>query len=215
MDEDRQLALDGVRFFGEMSATVSHDIKNVLAIINENAGLLQDMLAMHARGMALNPERLETLAQSIDRQVARGDRMVKNMNQLAHSADHPTESVDVVATIGLLVDLAGRLIAMKGQAPHIEAPEAPVTVITNRFFLQRLIWACLCRALDACAADRRITISVEKAARAVHLRFSGLPDRFVDGGTPFPSPRETAAARVVNASISADESNGQIIMILN
>jgi hypothetical protein len=33
----------GLQFFGKMSASISHEIKNVMAIINENAGLLEDL----------------------------------------------------------------------------------------------------------------------------------------------------------------------------
>ena len=36
----------GLRFFGMMTASVSHEIKNVLAIINENAGLMSDLTQM-------------------------------------------------------------------------------------------------------------------------------------------------------------------------
>ena len=42
----------GLQFFGRMSASISHEIKNVLAIINENAGLLEDFSLMADRGGA-------------------------------------------------------------------------------------------------------------------------------------------------------------------
>ena len=32
----------GLQFFGKMTASISHEIKNVMAIINESAGLLDD-----------------------------------------------------------------------------------------------------------------------------------------------------------------------------
>ena len=34
----------GLFFFGKMSASISHELKNVLAIINENAGLAEDLM---------------------------------------------------------------------------------------------------------------------------------------------------------------------------
>jgi hypothetical protein len=49
MTDDSQAWPSRVRFFGEISASISHEIKNVLAIINENAGLLQDMVMMMKR----------------------------------------------------------------------------------------------------------------------------------------------------------------------
>ena len=115
-DDSQAMAAEGVRFFGEISASISHEIKNVLAIINENAGLLQDMVMMIEKGMPLSPERLSGLAQSMARQVKRGDRIVKDMNRFAHSADHPSETVDIGEVIHFICVLAARLIAMKGEA---------------------------------------------------------------------------------------------------
>ena len=48
---------EGLRFFGTMTASISHELKNALSIINEGAGLLEDLAAMSARGMALDPAR--------------------------------------------------------------------------------------------------------------------------------------------------------------
>lgn len=218
-DDSRTLAIEGVRFFGEMSASISHEIKNVLAIINENAGLLDDMVRMSEKGMPLATERLSALARSIVRQVTRGDRIVKGMNRFAHSADHAEESVDVGELLNFLCDLASRRIAMKGEAPRIEAPAMPVTVTTNRFFLENLVWACLCRAMDTRAgaqvAHEPLTIIAEKIADSARIRFCGLvQDAFTDRAH-FPSPKETATARLLGARLTADAEKGEIGLILS
>ncbi|WP_319521244.1 histidine kinase dimerization/phospho-acceptor domain-containing protein [uncultured Desulfosarcina sp.] len=214
-DESCLLAVDGVRFFGEMSASVSHEIKNVLAIIKENAGLLQDMLAMNARGLPLDPERLTRLAQSIDRQVARGDGIIKNMNRFAHSADHPSETVDVHETIGFVIDLAARLIVMKGRPPRFEAATVTLTAVTNRFFLERLIWACLCCAMEACDPEGTISVVAERIDATVRIRFQGLAENFFIDGTPFPSPEDATVGRMIGAQLSADENAKEIVIVLS
>jgi C4-dicarboxylate-specific signal transduction histidine kinase len=213
-DDSHALAIEGIRFFGEISASISHEIKNVLAIINENAGLLQDMIMMSEKGLPLNPERLSKLAHSISGQVARGDRIVKGMNQFAHSADVSTETVDVGAVVHFVSDLAARLIAMKGAAPQIEAPPTPVTTTTNRFFLENLVWACLCRAMDTCAPDRTVSVVAEKSENTARIRFCGLAENAFTDGTRFPSPRETAVARLLDAQLTADGKKGEISLIL-
>jgi C4-dicarboxylate-specific signal transduction histidine kinase len=209
---ERDLATEAVRFFGEISASVSHDIKNVLAIINENAGLLRDMLAMNATGMPLSSERLTRLAASIDRQVARGDGLVKKLNRLAHSADHPEEQVDVIEALELMVHLAGRLIAMRGEPPQVDKPQATVTAITNRFFLQQLIWTCLRRAVDLGSPDRPIRIQAESEAQGVRIRFRNLSDQMPADGTVFPSPETVATGGMIDACIHVDTDNGEIIL---
>jgi len=86
-DELGPLGWMGVRFFGRMSASISHEIKNVLAIINENAGLLDDFALMAEKGMPLDPRRLGKVAESLMKQVRRADAIVRNMNKFAHSVD--------------------------------------------------------------------------------------------------------------------------------
>lgn len=213
-DNQALLAIEGVRFFGEMEASVSHEIKNVLAIINENAGLLQDMLGMHEKGMPLSPERLSRLAQSIARQVSRGDSIVKNMNRFAHSADDAKAQVDVGALVKFMTRLAGRLIDMKGLPPDIETPEETISVATNRFFLENLVWRCLCQAMDACPAHRAVSICVEETGSSARIRFygwDGMALKFIDG---FPSSQDVAVARLLKATLTIDNETGEICINL-
>ena len=213
-DDSKALAIEGVRFFGEISASITHEIKNVLAIINENAGLLQDMVMMSEKGMPLSPERLTKLSRSIVGQVARGDRIVKGMNQFAHSADVSAEIVDVYAVVLFLSDLNARLIAMKGKAPQIGMPATPVTAVTNRFFLENLVWACMSRAMDAGSPDQTVSVKIEKIEDAACIRFCGLSGDAFARGTNFPSPRETVVARILGARLTADGEKGEISLIL-
>jgi C4-dicarboxylate-specific signal transduction histidine kinase len=213
-DDSRALAVEGVRFFGEISASISHEIKNVLAIINENAGLLEDMLMMNAKGMPLSPERLSKLAQSITRQVNRGDRIVQGMNRFAHSADHPDEAVDVGDVVAFITNLSTRIIAMKGETPQIEVPATPVTALTNRFFLENLVWACLCRAMDACAPGQRVCIVTEKIENSARIRFGGLAGDALTGGAGLPSPQETMVAALLGVQLTIDGEKGEIGLTL-
>ncbi len=213
-DDSQALAVEGIRFFGEMSASISHEIKNVLAIINENAGLLQDMVMMSEKGMPLSTQRLSGLAQSIARQVARGDRIVKGMNRFAHSADAPEETVDVGEVVHFVADLAARLIAMKGAAPQIKTPARAVTALTNRFFLEDLVWACLCRAMATRTPDGTVSIVVEKTEAAARIRFCGLAADALAGEAGCPSPRETLVAGLLGAVLTADGEKGEIGLVL-
>ena len=62
----------GLQFFGKLSASVSHDLKNVLSIINEKAGLLEDFCHMARRGMAIDMDRINAVtAQDIQRVAKR------------------------------------------------------------------------------------------------------------------------------------------------
>jgi hypothetical protein len=44
-----------------MTASISHEIKNVMAIINESAGLLEDYSLMAEKGMPIDPDNASRL----------------------------------------------------------------------------------------------------------------------------------------------------------
>jgi len=62
----------GFQFFGKISASISHEIKNVLAVLNENAGLLEDLVLMAEKGAPFNQERAKSLAGSMRKQSSEG-----------------------------------------------------------------------------------------------------------------------------------------------
>ncbi|MCP3901564.1 MAG: sensor histidine kinase, partial [Desulfobacteraceae bacterium] len=41
---------DKAAFFGKITASITHEIQNVLAIIKENAGLMEDFLLINQSG---------------------------------------------------------------------------------------------------------------------------------------------------------------------
>jgi signal transduction histidine kinase len=213
-DDTRDLAREGVRFFGEISASISHELKNVLAIINENAGLLADMVRLGAHSVPISPERLARLADSLAGQVRRGNRIVESMNRFAHSADLPVESVDLAEAVEFVCSIAARLIAVKGQPPQIDCPALPVTVSANRFYLENLIWSALNRSMNACATDGTITITVEPGPPGARIRFRGRAINPAAGGALRPCLREEMVARFLGAKLTADEGGGEIAIIL-
>jgi C4-dicarboxylate-specific signal transduction histidine kinase len=175
MTEEKQtLAMDGARFFGEMTASISHEIKNVMAIINENAGLLEDMVAMNRQGAPFPVDRMEKLAQSVARQIARADDIIQTMNHFAHSADHARETIDTGEMIQFMINLTSRLTMMQGARFDFSAPEKPVTTAGNRFFLGYLVWRCMVAAMEMCHAEKSIHIRAEIAENDPSLTFSGM-----------------------------------------
>jgi hypothetical protein len=81
--------------------------------------------------------------------------------------------------------LAERLIALKATAPIVDVPTTPITVVTNRFFLEDLVWSSLCRAMDAHARDQAVKIVADNAQHAVRDRFCGLRGDLLAGGVKF------------------------------
>jgi signal transduction histidine kinase len=155
---------------------MTHELKNVLATINENAGLLGDYSAKAGHGMPLDPEKIKTLAARITRQVKRGDELLKSMNRFSHSVDAPRASVNLNEALELLSSLAARFAAMRGITLEVSASELPVQIMTSPFLLLNALFFCLELAMEAIGSGRTIRMKPEKTESGIQIQFSPLAD---------------------------------------
>lgn len=151
---------EGLQFFGRISASVSHEIKNVFAVINEAAGLMKDFTLMAERGMPIQPDRLASAADTIQGQVRRGDSIVKNMNAFSHSADDGVRETDLVELLELTVGLTTRFADMKQVNLSMGDCEA-VSMRVSPFDLMRLLHTSMAAALDSLAAGDSLVVCVK------------------------------------------------------
>ncbi|NDV18314.1 sensor histidine kinase [Pseudodesulfovibrio sp. JC047] len=151
---------EGLQFFGRVSASVSHEIKNVFAVINEAAGLIEDLTVMAERGIPLQPDRLKGVANSIQGQIRRGDTIIKNMNAFAHSTDETVREVNFVEILDLTRALAARLADMR-QIRLILGDCEPVSQLANPFDLMQLLHSSILAAIDSMDADDTLVLSVK------------------------------------------------------
>ena len=159
----------GLRFFGEMTASVSHEIKNRMAVINEQAGLLEDFLGMAERGKPLDPDRLKRLAENVKTQISMADDIIRTMNRFAHSADALWLDADVAAIPPLSAALARRLARGRNITLDAPPPEAPARAETSPFLVMNLIWSCLDGLMAAGLRETEIAIRTEATPEAVRL----------------------------------------------
>lgn len=149
----------GLRFFGKVSASISHEMKNILAIINENAGLLEDLSFAARKGSPIDPDRLDRTVGNFSKQIQRADTILKNLSCFAHSVDQFSAPVNLYELTRLVADLAGRRAAMRKITLETAAPPEPVQLTTNPFLLENLVWLCLEYAIATTDADRTLTLT--------------------------------------------------------
>ena len=198
-------------FFGKVNASISHELKNILAIISEAAGLLQDLTEMKTRGQKIELEMLKTCSQDIVEEIQRGFTTIKQMNTFSHSVDAPLKSVNIIEVIDLMINLAGFLsFASKVQfdPPLDEAS----TVLTCPFRLQNLVYHTLVFAFKSVGVDGEIQIAVHREANgSARIAFSGLG---IPGELPFPSEETKRIAKAIGAEIRmADDSQAIDILV--
>ncbi len=166
--------LGSLQFFGKVSASISHEIKNVLAVIRETSGLMEDLIVMNREGKPLDVERLQNLAEKIRHQTGRADEIVKNMNRFAHSVDDPVKTVAVKDCLELSLTLFQRLAGMRGVELQADLPKDAVTVTANLFFLQNLLGNLVETAVDRVGDGKRIRVGARKCPGGVEVIFRGL-----------------------------------------
>ena len=204
----------GLQFFGKMSASISHELKNVMAIINENAGLLEDFCLMADRGIAFNPERLKTMSVAVKNQINRADVILKNMNRLAHSIDATFTMVPLNEIIERRLALTGRLAAMRGVTVKSNLPPQPVIINTSPYFLMNLGWRCLDFAMDAGGPQKLVELALEDATDGTRIRFrqlAGLTKAMLES---FPGEREKNLLGLLATEFTADVDRAEIAVNL-
>lgn len=155
----------GLLFCGAMTASMSHEIKNALAIVNENAGLLEDLILLSEKGHSLNPERLKTLAGNIRRQVQRADSIVSRLNQFAHSAGQPVITTDIEEIFEFTVALAARMAAMKGVT--LTVADTTILLQARPFMVENLLWLCLKHFFSVSTGNQTVHLGAENAGSHV------------------------------------------------
>jgi light-regulated signal transduction histidine kinase (bacteriophytochrome) len=195
----KKLAAEGLAFFGRMNAAISHDMKNVLAIINETASLLDELMELQQAGqMEPNPDKLRTLSRRIVQQVERGQNVITNMNAFAHSIDVPVREIDLARIMNVMAVLSRHFAT--GKTLDLDLPDEGPRVTTHPFFLNDLIHHTLNFAVASAGPEKRIGIAVKAGDEGGEIMFSGLAKI----ERTFPSEIAATLAQVLGVRISVD-----------
>jgi len=165
---------DGLKFFGKINASISHEIRNALAVINENAGLIKDLIMMSEKGHPLDLERVSGRVEKVLEQVRRTDRIVDNMNRFAHSIDNTFTKIDACDYVEFVVRLTERFADMKGIKLRLDCPSEPIEIATSPFLFENLIFHCLDQAMQNPGEAKTIVISVQKIDGIFQFQFKGI-----------------------------------------
>ncbi len=204
-----------LQFFGKMSASISHEINNVLAIINENAGLLEDVTLMEEIGVPLDPEKLKKISGKVLKQVKRANGIIRNMNRFAHSVDETIKRVDIADTLEFMIIFSSRLSDMKRVSFTLDSGSDRIEITTNPFLLQNIIWRCLDYAMNLAKSGDTVPVSVEDNNSDVLIRFSGISGLADMTTCDFPTEREIPLFEALNGKLQIDNGAREIVLCLN
>ncbi len=208
------LGMTGLLFFGSMSSSNFHEIKNALAIINENAGLLDDIAHSTGEDISIDPERLKNVAAKITKQVKRADGIIKNINRFSHSVDKPEERIDLGETVAFVTKLSEKLAAIRGITVKTVPLTCELNITTSPFFLENLVWICLDFAMSCAGEGKTVELVTEKSGEGGCIRFARLENLDQENAERFASREEMVLLNAIDANIAADPDAGELIIFL-
>ena len=204
----------GLTYFGRTTASISHELKNALAIVKENAGLLGDYLLMADKGMPFDLARFKTVAGRIEDQITRADGIIKNLNRFAHSVDDPVKAIDLNETAALLGLLSQREAAMRQVSLEVH-PESTATVVTTApYLLLTLLGRCLTVCLQHIGPAETLRVRVAKEGGNGRIIFELLDAAALAAAGKFPGENEAALLSALGADYNLDGTQGYMAITL-
>jgi len=189
---------DDLAFFGKVNASISHELKNILAIISEAAGLLNDLTDMASKGGNFEVEMIQTCSKDIVEEIQRGFATIKKMNTFSHSADDPLKRVNLVEVLDLMIHLA-RFLSFASKVRFDPPEEAAPIVLTCPWRLQNLIYQALVYGFESVGPDGEIQVSLHpQKDGSARITFSGLGK---NSARRFPVDQTRQIAVSINAEI--------------
>lgn len=155
------LRAQGLAFFGAIMSAQSHEVTNVLNIINELIGLQGDTLHGVEEERPVNVDKLKQIVERIRNQVIRGESIVKGMNRFAHSVDCPVTVFDLKEAIEQITSLAERPANLAKTVLDREFPDGSMSLDTSPFGFKQAVFKCIEIALADSIEKRHITVSYQ------------------------------------------------------
>jgi phosphoglycerate-specific signal transduction histidine kinase len=158
-------------FFGKIAASVTHELRNVLAVINETNGLMADLLAMMREAPFPYREKFQRSVQKIEEQVRRGVEITSRFNRFAHSMDQACADIDLNSIVTQTVSLAQRLAALRNVELKGSVCDHPVMLFTNAFRIQMALTMAIDAFIGCMSASGSILMLVRDDLGSPSLNF--------------------------------------------
>jgi signal transduction histidine kinase len=200
-------------FFGRIAASFTHELKNVLAIVKETSGLMEDILAITQDAAFPHKERFSRAVVTIQSQVGRGVELANRMNRFAHAPDHAVAAVELNDIVEQVTLLAERLARVKGVGIKASPVPEGVNLVSSPVGIQLTLF----KAMECCWTAMESGAGVEAKVHAGPPPFVTFACADDAGGSAEVSNRlrDSAlwqelqeAARGIGATIREDSPDG-------
>lgn len=150
-------------FFGKMTANLTHEVKNILAIIQESAGLMEDIMAISPLAAEKYQERFNNSLATIKTQLQRGMELTTRFNRFAHTPDRTSEELNLGESLEQFCALTERFARLQ----HISLETSNIAgdrinIKTNPVLLFMALFYSLESCLGVLPANSAIRLTANK-----------------------------------------------------
>jgi len=201
------ISIEGLKFFGKVNASISHEIKNILAIISETAGFLNDLTDLAKQGEDLKLSLLENCTESIAEDIQRGFDTIKQMNQFAHSVDVPIKEIKIFETVELTVKLSN-FLSFSSKVEIENGDKEDKSILTCPFLMESLIYQILICVYESIGPNGHVLIKFDSQKKDGTSLIISTPTNFILDG--FPTPDIQRAAKFLGFELNINSSNQKL-----
>jgi len=193
---------------GELAAGIAHEINNPLAVINEEAGLIKDLMNP-AFGEVAEPEVLRRHLDSIQNSVFRCRDVTHKLLKFVRRTDVEMQHHNPHEIIDSVVDgLLGRELAVSAIEVTYEYSDRSLELVTDRNQLQQVLLNILNNAIDAIGDQPgKLTISTKRDGKWLRIGIADTgtgmtPDQLGKIFLPFYSTKDVGKGTGLGLSVS-------------
>ena len=149
-------------FLAAMTASATHEVRNVLAIIKESAGLVEDLVRVFGQRGTLNEEKISQAVGRIEAQVKRGADLLTNLNRLSHTLDQDLDRVELAREAEQVVFLSQRFARKGGHQVRLGEADPGCQATVNPIRLHMTLFAAMECCLEELPEGSTVTVVVRK-----------------------------------------------------
>jgi signal transduction histidine kinase len=183
-DQRRLVALHQMEYaskmasIGRMAANVAHEINNPMAIINEKAGLINDLFSI--KKQYTEDQKLQGLVQSILSAVNRAGKITKRLLTFARNLEAAMEPVRLKETLAEVISFIDKEAEHRSISIQLDVPENCPIIETDRGKLEQIFLNIVNNAFAAINKDGHLNIRAKCAGNdAIAVSFEdngcGIP----------------------------------------
>ena len=132
-----------ILFMGKITGAIAHDMNNVLATIEMNSALIQDLFSLLPDSLLEKKDQIPRAFGIIDSQVNRGVELSNKLSAFAHITDEVENNVDLNDMVRQIASLSERFARLKQVNLKVVTRDHPLLLIQQPFIIQMALFFCL------------------------------------------------------------------------